>query len=591
MNLSKKLQKSIKEALFALYQYDCGLDKLKLSPTERGYKGTHTLMLFAMAGMMKIGPLELGSAIGDWLVKNSDLVLGYEVVKGFLNLTLRDKAWDYLLEEVAEGLSYKSSKSGRRILVEFSQPNTNKPLHLGHLRNNFLGTALSNILMEVGHDVSRVNIMNDRGIHICKSMIAYERYGKGQTPESTGMKGDHFVGHYYVLFEKVYKEEVARLREKVGDERARKQAPIMCAAQEMLAKWESGDKAVCALWKKMNAWVFKGFDLTYKRSGTFFDKIDYESDTYLLGKEVVKEGLRGGIFQKREDGSVWIDLRDVKLGEKLLLRGNGTTVYMTQDMGLIDSRYETYHFDKHIYVVGNEQKRHFEVLFEVMRRLGRTYEDKLYHLAYGMVDLPSGKMKSREGTSVDADNLIDQMVAMAKVMTESLGKGVVFGEEQARRLYDMLGIGAIKYFLLRVNPHKRLLFNPKETIDFQGNTAAFIQYTHARVCTMLRKARCEKELVIKRWDRAWDEAEQRILLQLGRYYDHLRSAAQGYNPAILADYVYQLAKAYNHMYAKLPMMHAKDRVLAERRLYLSWVTARLIKKGMLLLGIEVPDRM
>ena len=592
MNLSYQLKKSIAEALQSIYDRDFLPEKLHLSPTEKNFEGTHTLTTFSLAGSLKSSPQEVAEKVGQWLVEHGDWVVKYQVVKGFLNLTLSDTAWQRVVESLEEALMYQSAPTGKHVVVEFSQPNTNKPLHLGHLRNNFLGTALSNILEAAGDKVERVNIMNDRGIHICKSMIAYERFGKGRTPASEGMKGDHFVGHYYVLFEKEYQREIQALVEGgVDREQAKKEASIMLAAQAMLEKWEAGDAEVVALWKRMNGWVFEGFEVTYKRTDTTFDKIYYESDTYLLGKKVVREGLEKGIFEKRKDGSVWIDLEDKKLDHKLVLRSNGTTVYITQDMGAIDQRYEAYTFDEHIYVVGSEQDRHFEVLFEIMRRLGRRYADKLYHLSYGMVDLPSGKMKSREGTTVDADRLIDEMVTTAEETTRSLGKVEGLGEEEAHRLYDMLGVGAIKYFLLRVNPKKRILFNPEDSIDFQGKTASFIQYTHARICTMLRKAGYDKAKAPQEWKEPVAEAEKSVILQLSGYREALEHAAKTHNPALLADYAYQLAKVYNHLYATLPMMRAEKKEVMERRLYLSWVTSDLIKRAMALLGIQVPESM
>ncbi|MEM7362144.1 MAG: arginine--tRNA ligase [Bacteroidota bacterium] len=591
MQVAYELKRSIVDGLKANYAIDVPLEKIILSPTEKNFEGNYTFTTFPLKSQLNVSPPSIAEKLGAYLIEKNDLVAHYQVVKGFLNLTLSDKGWIAMAKQAVDDLQTEWVKTNERIVVEFSQPNTNKPLHLGHLRNNFLGTSLSNILEATGHTVDRINIMNDRGIHICKSMVAYQRFGENRTPTSEGMKGDHFVGHYYVLFEKAYQEEIKTLTQKLGDvERAKREAPIMVLAQKTLEKWEAGDTEVVALWKRMNEWVIAGFEVTYKRTDTTFDKVYYESDTYLLGKKVVNEGLERGILKKKKDGSVWVDLEEKKLGEKLVLRSNGTTVYITQDMGAIDERHETFNFDKHIYVVGSEQERHFEVLFEIMKKLGRTYAHKLYHLSYGMVDLPSGKMKSREGTTVDADTLIDEMVATAKETTQTLGKVAGLGEKEAEALYEILGVGAIKYFLLRVNPKKRLLFNPKESIDFQGNTASFIQYTHARICTMLQKAKWQEKRDMQS-DIPWHEAEKGVIFQLGRYQESLENASNMYNPACLVDYVYQLAKAYNHFYAILPIMHAEDEKMKVRRLYLSSVTALALKKSMALLGIEVPQKM
>lgn len=592
MKLVHKLKKGIRDALHSVYKYDISWEVIVISPTEKKFEGTYTFTTFPLAGKLGSSPEKIAFEVGDWLLAQSAYVASYQVVKGFLNLTLSPAGWQEMVSEAHADLDRRMERTGEKMVIEFSSPNTNKPLHLGHLRNNFLGSALSNILEEVGHTVYKVNIINDRGIHICKSMVAYQLFGEGATPASMGMKGDHFVGHYYVLFEKAYQKEIAMLTEKLGSrEQAKQEAPIMLAAQKMLEKWEADDQEVRTLWKKMNDWVYDGFEVTYKRTGTTFDKFYYESNTYLLGKEVVAEGLGKGIFEKRADGSVWADLAAANLDEKLVLRSNGTTVYITQDMGTIDQRYEEYQFDQHIYVVGSEQERHFQVLFEMMRRLGRTYADRLYHLSYGMVDLPSGKMKSREGTTVDADHLIEEMVGTAEHMTRALGKVEAFDEAESKKLYEMLGIGAIKYFLLRVNPKKRLLFNPEASIDFQGHTASFIQYTHARICTMLSKASQEVVEAPQVWSSSLEEAEKNLIFQLARFHDSLVAAAKAYNPTFIADYVYQLAKVYNHLYAAMPIIRAETRVVADQRLYLSWLTARTLKRGMALLGIEVPEKM
>ena len=593
MTVSESIQEAVRKAVRDIYQFDVAPQDLSLSLSEKKFRGSYAVTLFTLAGKIKIAPQKLTNDIGRWLMAHCALIEDYQAVTGFLNLTLAAQAWGMIMQEVNADLDYMPSPTGHRLLIEFSQPNTNKPLHLGHLRNNFLGSALANILEANGNKVHKINIMNDRGIHICKSMVAYRHFGQGRTPQSENMKGDHFVGHYYVRFEQAYRAEVAALQAASNDpERAKKEAPIMQEAQAMLKAWEEGEPSVRALWEKMNDWVLEGFDTTYQRTGTTFDKVYYESDTYLIGKKIVQEGLEKGIFYKKADQSVWINLEEKALGEKLLLRGNGTTVYITQDMGAIDERYASHPFDKHIYVVGNEQERHFQLLFSIMKKLERPYADKLYHLSYGMVDLPSGKMKSREGTTVDADTLIDEMVLAAKEKTKAIGKLMDLDAKEAQRLYEMLALGAIKYFLLRVNPKKGLLFDPTTSIDFQGNTASFIQYTHARISTMLKKAAYTKpDHQAIQWEKLREKAVQDLILQLQGYRSSLQRAAAQYNPSLIADYAYQLAKSYNHFYATLSIINAKDPDTTQRRLYLSWVTALLIRESMRLLGISVPDKM
>ena len=590
MNLLDLLRKEIADGLTALYGHRMASEEVVCRPTEKNFEGDYTLALFPFARVLKASPNEIAEKLGAYLVAQGAWVARYEVVGGFLNFLLTDKAWTRMKEEGAAALQGPRVERGEKVVVEFSQPNTNKPLHLGHLRNNFLGCALSNILHAVGYEVERINIMNDRGVHICKSMVAYQRFGEGRTPASEGMKGDHFVGHYYVLFEKAYQAEVKALVEAGQSlDMAKKEASIMQAAQTMLTQWEAGDAAVRALWQQMREWVLEGLAATYARTEIEFDHIYYESVTYLLGKKVVEEGLAQGIFARKADGSVWIDLEEEKLGKKLLLRGNGTSVYITQDMGAIDQRHAELRFDRHIYLVGSEQAYHFEVLFAIMQRLGRPYADQLYHLSYGMVDLPSGKMKSREGTTVDADALLDELVATAQEMTRALGKVEGLTTDEASKLYEMLGIGAIRYFLLRVNPKKRLLFDPKESIDFQGHTASFIQYTHARIATMLKKANWDG--VEPTTTAPWHPTEKKLIFHFARYAESLETAARTYNPALLADYVYHLAKAFNHFYATLPIMRAEVAEVRQRRLALSSLTAEALKKAMALLGIGVPEKM
>ena len=478
-------------------------------------------------------------------------------MNGFLNITLTDQIWLERLKYVEKGISF-SAAQGKKVLVEFSSPNTNKPLHLGHLRNNFLGHAMAEILKAVGHEVHKVDLVNDRGIHICKSMQAYTQFGQGETPTTAGIKGDHLVGKYYVKFDQEYKKQVAALTQKLGNvQQAEKEAPLMKSVQTMLQQWEAGDTAVLALWKKMNSWVYEGFAATYKQIGIVFDRTYYESQTYLLGKGIVKEGLQKGVFYKKQDGSVWVNLTEAGLDEKLVLRADGTSVYMTQDMGTADLRYQDYHFDEFVYVVGNEQNYHFKVLFHILKKLGRNYASGMYHLAYGMVDLPTGKMKSREGTVVDADDLIKEMIATAAIHTQQLGKIEQFSDKAAQQLYHTLAMGALKYFLLKVEPAKRILFDPAASIDFQGHTGPFIQYTHARIAAIIRKA---KQQGIDFYDATTKnlgvlkDTERAVIIYLDQFSTKLQEAATRYAPAVIAQYVFDLAKAYNRLYAEVPII-------------------------------------
>ncbi|MEM7055676.1 MAG: arginine--tRNA ligase [Bacteroidota bacterium] len=594
MNLEQHLQAAIQQALRQVFGMILPISDIRLQPTRKEFEGSHTFVAFALADRCQQRPEEVANKLGVWVKQHTALVADFNVVKGFLNLLVADSVW---LEQLAtisqdEYFGY-APPSGQKMVIEFSSPNTNKPLHLGHLRNNFLGYAVAKILQAAGHKVHQVNLVNDRGIHICKSMVAYQRWGQGETPASTGMKGDHLVGKYYVKFEQTYKEQVATpAQELQSKELAAKQAPIWREAQAMLQCWEAGDPAVVALWEKMNSWVYQGFEATYQQLGISFDKTYYESQTYLLGKQVVEEGLANGVFYRREDGAVWVDLADDGLDEKLVLRADGTAVYLTQDMGAADLRYRDYCFAKSIYVVGNEQDYHFEVLTKVLKKLGRAYVYKLAHLSYGMVDLPSGKMKSREGTVVDADSLIDEMLDTAAAHTQELGK-VDFSAQEAQRLYHMLAMGALKYFLLRVDAKKRLLFDPKASIDFQGDTGTFIQYTHARITAILRKAQ-EKEIAI---NQALDlrtplqAPERAVIIQLCRFPQQLQEAAEKLAPAVIAQYTLDLAKAYNRLYADLPILHEPEDRQKKLRICISACVARIIQRAMHLLGIEVPERM
>lgn len=594
MLIEKKLQQALQIALSAIYNQNIPLEEILTSPTPSHFIGTHTFTTFPLAKILQQKPEEIATHLGKWLIQHTEFITNYQVVKGFLNVQIADKVWLAKLEELALSNHKPLSTTPQTILIEFSSPNTNKPLHLGHLRNNFLGHALAQMMQALGHKVYKVNVVNDRGIHICKSMLAYKQWGNSDTPSNTSIKGDHFVGKYYVLFEKAYQKQVKELVQQVGDEeKARKQAPLLQAAQQMLQQWEAGDKEVIALWEKMNAWVYEGFEATYKKMGIQFDKTYHESQTYLNGKILVTEGLQKNIFYQEEDGSIWTDLHAEGLDKKLLLRANGTSVYITQDMGLIDERYQTYKFDKHIYVVGNEQNYHFKVLFKVLKQLKKPYATQLEHLSYGMVDLPSGKMKSREGTAVDADDLIDEMIGVATKQTEVLGKTKGFSKQELDKLHKTIAMGALKYFLLKVNPQKNILFDPKASIDLQGNTGPFIQYTHARICSMLSGTK-NHNYTFSSWTRTSEPlhpCEKEVVIQLTRFTDQLHQATQTYNPALLCQYAYDLAKSYNRLYATLPVLHEKDETIRAKRLYLSKASAHTLNKTMNLLGITLPERM
>ncbi|MGB3589851.1 MAG: arginine--tRNA ligase, partial [Tunicatimonas sp.] len=522
----------------------------------------------------------------------------FNVVKGFLNIELADSVWVSVLQSILQ--QYQSEQpygfqpdNAKKVMIEFSSPNTNKPLHLGHLRNNFLGDAMTKILHANGYAVHKVNIINDRGIHICKSMLAYQKFGQGETPESAKIKGDHLVGKYYVEFDKHYKKQVKELQEAGQDEEsAKREAPLIKEAQEMLKQWEQGDSETVALWKKMNSWVYEGFDATYQKIGVSFDQFYYESDTYLLGKDIVEEGLEKKVFYQKENNSVWIDLSDEKLDEKLVLRGDGTSVYMTQDLGTAELRYHDWPFNQLIYVVGNEQNYHFKVLFSILKRLGRPYADGLFHLSYGMVDLPSGKMKSREGTVVDADDLIDEVIQQAREKTEALGKIEELTSSQAEELFQMLGLGAVKYFLLKVDPKKRMLFNPEESVQLQGDTAPFIQYTHARVSAILQKAK--RDGITHEVPDSLQEihsSEQEVIEILAAFPQKVQLAGTEYAPSVIAQYVFELAKAYNRFYTEVSIFAEKNAEKVAFRVALSSAVAQTISLGLGLLGIQAPKQM
>lgn len=596
MKLEHDISQSLAQAFASLYDHTPEAGSISLQPTRKDFEGTYTFVTFPYARISRKGPEQTGQELGEYLVAHSPLVTGFNVVKGFLNLVVADDAWLKTFIALAQDENWGNSPAkGKKVVVEYSSPNTNKPLHLGHLRNNFLGYSVSQILKADGYDVSMVNLVNDRGIHICKSMLAYEKYGQGEDPKSSGIKGDHLVGKYYVEFDKHYKKQIEELKEQgMEADKAKTEAPLLKEAQEMLRKWEAGDAETVALWQKMNGWVYEGFDATYEKIGVSFDKMYHESDTYLLGKDMVEEGLEKGIFFKKEDGSVWIDLADEGLDQKLVLRGDGTSVYITQDMGTADLKYKDFGLDKSVIVVGNEQDYHFKVLFTILKKLGRSYADGNYHLSYGMVDLPSGKMKSREGTVVDADDLVSEMEATAKERTEELGKVDDFSDEQRQELYTMLGLGALKYFLLKVDPKKRMLFDPAESVDFQGHTGPFIQYTHARLSAILRRA---DQLGVAYQDvqvsdqQSLHPSEREVIFMLTQYPDKVALAAEDYSPSVIAQYVYDLAKEYNRFYTDLSVLNADTEAEKQFRTALSAVVARTIRHAMGLLGIQVPERM
>ncbi|MFT7419440.1 MAG: arginyl-tRNA synthetase [Arcticibacterium sp.] len=591
MNIEQQLKSDISLALKSLFDDD---SDVVLQPTRKDFEGTYTFVVFPLVKKLRKSPVEIGKTIGAHLAEQSVLISEYNVVQGFLNLVLADSAWLSLFNSLLNSQDKADfDTKNKSVLVEFSSPNTNKPLHLGHLRNNFLGSSVSGILAANGYDVSKVCLVNDRGIHICKSMIAYQLFGNGETPESAGMKGDHLAGKYYVAFDKAYKTEISGLMAAgQSEEEAKKNAPLIKEAQEMLQKWESGDTAVVELWKKMNAWVYAGFNATYSKIGVSFDKTYYESDTYVLGKDLVDEGLEKGVFFKKDDNSVWIDLTEEGMDEKLVLRGDGTSVYITQDLGTTELKFKDFGSEKAIWVVGNEQDYHFRVLFAIMKKLGRSYSDGCYHLSYGMVDLPSGKMKSREGTVVDADDLVAEMIATARATAEERGKIAEFDEAEKDELFEMLALGALKYFLLKVDPKKKMLFDPAESIDFQGNTGPFIQYTHARIKSILRKARKEELSIpteIAKVTMAGIETD--LIYLLSEYKNTLDRSASEYAPSIVANYCYDLAKTFNSFYAELSVMNESDLAIRDFRLALIQQVAATIKKGMGLLGIDVPERM
>lgn len=590
MSIVQDIQAAAAEALEQLYGVQQDTSGILVNDTKPEFEGDYTVVLFSFVKSLKKSPEVLGQELGDALVaRRPDLFTGYNVIKGFLNLSVADSCGVQFLDTHYQQTVFgKANPLPRKVMVEYSSPNTNKPLHLGHLRNNFLGWSIAEIYKNSGFDVVKTAILNDRGIHICKSMIAWQLFANGATPESTGIKGDHLVGDYYVMFGNELKKQVAGLVEKgLTKEEAEKEAPIMKAAQQMLVDWEAGNPEVIDLWKKMNSWVYAGFEKTYLRIGSDFDKTYYESNTYLLGKEMVEKGLQKGVFEQESDGSVWIDLTAEGLDRKIVQRKDGTAVYITQDIGLAERKQEEYGAEKSIYVVGDEQNYHFKVLKLICQKLGLPSADGIYHLSYGMVELPTGRMKTREGTVVDADDIVDEMEAIAAKHTEELGKVKDFTPEELKALYHMLGMGALKFFLLRVDPKKKMVFNPEESIDFHGFTGPFIQYTHARIRSILRK----EAPGTKPSSSTLLPLEKKLLLMAEQFPAQIQQACQEMNPGVIANYCFHLAKTYNSFYAEHSVMSAESEEKKELRLRLCQLTATVLKNGMKMLGIEVPERM
>lgn len=584
--MKEKIQHAIAKVLKELY----GIENtdLEVQQNKTNFGGDFTVVIFPLVKQLKKNPVDLGTEIGKVLTNSIEDFESFEVVKGFLNLSLKNKTFLKYLKENEDSLGVLSKKK-ETVLVEYSSPNTNKPLHLGHVRNNLLGFSVAEILKAAGYGVIKTQIINDRGIHICKSMVAWQKFGNGATPESTGLKGDKLVGNYYVKFDQVYKKEIAELTAKgVEENQAKKEAPIMLEAQEMLVKWEHQDPEVRKLWNMMNSWVYKGFDETYHRMGVDFDQRQHESQTYLLGKGLVEKGLEKGIFYKKEDGSVWVDLTDEGLDQKLLLRADGTSVYMTQDLGTAVKRFEENDIQRAIYTVGNEQDYHFQVLFKVMKKLSYPWANEMYHLSYGMVELPNGKMKSREGTVVDADDLMQEMYLTAKEKAQELGKLENISEAQKEKSYEIVGMGALKYFILKIDPKKKILFNPAESIDFNGNTGPFIQYTYARIQSLLVKAGFTESPI--EGDYVLNDSEKDVILMISQFNEAIEKAAAALSPALIANYIYDLVKSYNSFYQTNQIIQ-DDLAIQNFRLELSKITGEVIQKGLKLLGISTVDRM
>ena len=594
MNIQTVLEKKVKEAVSSLFSVD--LPSVEFQPTRKDFEGDITVVVFPMLRFVKGNPVQIGEQIGSFLEEYVDAVSGFNVVKGFLNIIINDAFYLEFFKGIKDDVDYGYKATSKdTVMVEYSSPNTNKPLHLGHIRNNLLGYSVAEILKASGKKVYKTQIINDRGIHICKSMLAWQRFGNGETPESTGLKGDKLVGNYYVKFNEQYNKEIEELIAKGTDKKkAEKEAPSLMEAQKMLQKWEAGDEEIVSLWKKMNAWVYKGFDETYKSMGVDFDTLYYESDTYLLGKDVVADGIKKGVFYKKEDGSVWIDLTEDGLDEKIVLRSDGTAVYMTQDIGTAIQRVKDYpDINGMVYTVGNEQDYHFKVLFLILKKLGFSWAEQLHHLSYGMVDLPSGKMKSREGTVVDADDLMQEMTQTAAAISEELGKLEGYSEVEKEDLYKLIGLGALKYYILKVDPKKRILFNPEESVDFQGNTGPFIQYTYARIQSILRKAD-NSDVDLSTTVEGISELhpkEKELIKQLQLFPETIQLAAANYSPALIANYIYDLVKEFNSFYQQVSILGETDSQKKVLRIQLAKKVGEVIESGFRLLGIAVPERM
>ena len=594
MSIQETLTTHVKEAIFTVFSVK--LESVEFQATRKEFIGDITVVIFPMLRFVKGNPVQIGEIIGNYLVENINDVKSFNVLKGFLNVEISDSYYINFFNDIKDDENYGFAfpKSGEKaIMVEYSSPNTNKPLHLGHVRNNLLGYSVAEILKASGKKVYKTQIINDRGIHICKSMLAWKKFGNGETPESTSLKGDKLVGNYYVKFDQEYKKEISKLiSEGQSEEEAKKNASLLLEAQNMLQKWEAGDEEVVALWKKMNSWVYEGFSETYKNLGVDFDKLYYESNTYLLGKEFVNEGLKSGVFIKEKDGSVWCDLTEDGLDKKIVQRSDGTAVYMTQDIGTAIQRIKDFpDIGGMVYTVGNEQDYHFQVLFLILKKLGFDWAKNLYHLSYGMVDLPSGKMKSREGTVVDADDLIYEMATTAGEISEELGKLDGYSESEKQELYKVIGLGALKYHILKVDPKKRILFDPKESIDFQGNTGPFIQYTYARIQAILRKADSNLNVKLNTTEIALHSKEKELLKQLQQFPEVVQNAATQHSPALVANYTYDLVKEFNSFYQNVSILGADNENEKVFRIQLSKVVAQTIKNGFRILGIQVPNRM
>ncbi len=599
MSLVAQIKSAAEEAIKHVYpDVEVPASMISVNQTKPEFEGDYTLVLFPLLKLLRQKPDPIGTALGDHLKENAGFVDGYSIVAGFLNLTISDSYWaDFLQKNYNNTIFGRQEATHKNVMVEYSSPNTNKPLHFGHLRNIFLGYATSKVLGAAGNNVVKANLINDRGIHICKSMVAWKHFANGATPESSGVKGDHLVGDYYVQFNDAYKKEIAELvAGGMEQEKAEKEAPILKEAQDMLRAWEAGDQEVVELWKTMNGWVYDGFEVSYKRMGVDFDKMYYESDTYLLGKEVVQKGLEMEAFFKKEDGSIWIDLQDEGLDQKILQRADGTSVYITQDIGTAIKKYNDCNLDKSVYVIGDEQNYHVQVLKLILKKIGEPSADGIYHLSYGMVELPTGKMKSREGTVVDADDMMDEMIAMAQQQTEEAGKVDGFTEEELKELYETIGLGALKFYLLRVDPKKKMIFDPKESIDLHGFTATFIQYAHARICSILRKegmSMLPEVEVFKDYkhSEAIAKAEKKLITSLEQYPAIITAAAEEYNPSLICNYTFQLAQEFNSFYAEHSISKAENEEKKQLRLMLIVMTAQVIRRAMKLLGISVPEKM